>query len=125
MESVLTSVVVTAIFILLTATVGSRLGRTAKPYGIVKLAAHIIRFLLVSGGVIASIYKLQGVMASKLYSTISLYVAALTLLTNFTIGISMVVIKQKTQKLILVHKLSTLLMAASVVASIIFLAEKI
>jgi hypothetical protein len=61
MDSVLISVVVTAIFIVLAATVGNRLGHTAKPYGIVKLAAHIILFLLVSGGVIASIYKLQGV----------------------------------------------------------------
>ena len=95
MDSVLISVVVTAIFIVLAATVGNRLGHTAKPYGIVKLAVHIILFLLVSGGVIASIYKLQGVIASKLYSTISLYVAALTLLTNFTIGISMIIVKQK------------------------------
>lgn len=125
MDSVLISVVVTAIFIVLAATVGIRLGHTAKPYGIVKLATHIILFLLVSGGVIASIYKLQGVIDSKLYSTISLYVAALTLLTNFTIGISMIIIKQKNQKLILVHKLSTLLMAASIVASIIFLAVRI
>lgn len=101
MESVLISVVVTAIFFVITATVGIHLGHTAKSYGIVKLSIHIILFLLVSGGVIASIYKLQGVMDDKLYSTISLYVAALyvaalTLLTNFTIGISMVLIKQKT-----------------------------
>ncbi|WP_411727861.1 hypothetical protein [Methyloglobulus sp.] len=125
MESVLISVVVTAIFFVITATVGGRLGHTAKPYGIVKLAAHIILFLLVSGGVIASIYKLQGVMDNKLYSTISLYVAALTLLTNFTIGISMVLIKQKNRKLVLVHKLSTRLMATSIVASILFLTVKI
>jgi hypothetical protein len=125
MDSVLISVVVTGIFIMIAATVGYRLAQTAKPYGIVKLAIHMILFLLVSGGVIASIYKLQGVTASKLYSTISLYVAALTLLTNLTIGISMVFVKQKNRKLILVHKLSTLLMAASIVASIIFLAVKI
>jgi hypothetical protein len=125
MDSVLISVVVTAIFFVITATVGSRLGHTAKPYGIVKLATHIILFLLVSGGVIASIYKLQGVIDNKLYSTISLYVAALTLLTNFTIGISMVIIKQKNQKLVLAHELSTLLMAASIVAGIIFLTVKI
>jgi hypothetical protein len=47
MDSVLISVVVAAIFFVITATVGSRLGHTAKPYGIVKLATHIILFLLV------------------------------------------------------------------------------
>lgn len=125
MDSVLISVAVTAIFIVIAATVGYRLSHTPKPYGIVKVATHMILFLLVSGGVIASIYKLQGVMASKSYSTISLYVAALTLLTNLTIGISMVIVKEKNSKLILVHKLSTLLMATSIVASIIFLAVKI
>ncbi len=125
MGSVLTSMVVTAVFFVVTATVGSRLGRSDKPYGVVKLTTHIVLFLLVLGGVVASLYKLQGVVESKLYSTVSLYVTGLALATNFIIGISMIIIKQKNQKLILVHKLSTLLMVSSIVASILFLIVRV
>ncbi len=125
MDSVLNSVIVTGVFFVMNAAVGGYLGRLGKPYGVGKLAVHIILFLLVLAGLIASIYKLQGVIENKLYSTISLYVAGLTLLTNFTIGISMVIIKQKNQKLVLVHKLSTLLMGVSIIASMIFLTVEI
>jgi uncharacterized membrane protein len=125
MDSVLISMVVTAGFFMVTATLGFRLGRSAKPYGVVKLAAHIFLFLLVLSGVIASAYKLNGFTGDKLYSTIAIYVAGLTLLSNFTIGICMAVVKKKSRELILAHKLSTLIMAVSILAGIIFLAMKI
>lgn len=125
MESVLISMVVTAAFFVVTATLGYRLGRTAKPYGVVKLATHIFFFLFVSSGVIASAYKLQGVTGDKLYSMIAIYVTGLTLLSNLTIGFCMAVIKRKNRNLVLAHKLSTLLMAVSILAGIIFLIVKI
>ncbi len=124
MDSVLISMVVTAAFFVVTATLGFRLGRSAKPYGVVKLSAHIFLFLFVLSGVIASAYKLHGVIGDKLYSTIAIYLAGLTLLSNFAIGICMAVIKQKNSKLILAHKLSTSLMAASILSGIIFLIAK-
>ncbi|MBI3609389.1 MAG: hypothetical protein HY204_01645 [Nitrospirae bacterium] len=125
MDSVLISVIVTGIFIVMTSAVGSRIGRSGKPYGVVKLAIHIILFLLITAGVIASAYKLQGVIQDKLYSTISLYATGLTLLTNFIIGIRMTIIKKVNPKLVLVHKRSTFLMGVSIIASIIFLTIKI
>jgi hypothetical protein len=125
MDSVLNSVIVTGVFFVLNAAVGGYLGRLGKPYGVGKLAIHIILFLLVLGGVIASIYKLQGVMENKLYSTISLYVAGLTLLANLVIGAIMAIIKKVNPKLVLAHKLSTLLMGVSIIASMIFLTAKI
>jgi hypothetical protein len=125
MDSVLNSVIVTGVFFVVNAAVGGYLGRFGKPYGAVKLAIHSILFLLVLGGVIASIYKLEGVMENKLYSTISLYMAGLTLLANLIVGVSMTVIKKVNPKLVLVHKLSTLLMGVSIIASIVFLTVKI
>lgn len=125
MDSVLVSVIVTGIYFVIAAAVGGRLGRLGKPYGVGKLAIHIILFLLVTTGLIASVYKLQGVIHDKLYSTISLYVIGLTLLTNLVIGVIMAIIKKVNPKLVLVHKLSTLLMAVSIIASIIFLTVKI
>ena len=120
-RSVLISIVVTGIFLVIAAVVGSRLGRSQKPYGVMKLAVHISLFLLVLSGVIASIYKLQMLVHDNLYPTISLYVTGLTLLTNFVVGTSMIIVENKKKKLILAHKLSTLLMVGSIVASIIFL----
>ncbi len=126
MDSVLNSVIVTGVFFVMNAAVGGYLGRFGKPYGALKLAIHIILFLLVLAGIIASVYKLQGVIHdNKLYSTISLYVAGLTLLTNLMIGISMTIIKKVNPKLVLVHKLSTLLMGVSITAGIIFLIVRI
>lgn len=125
MDSVLTSVLVTAVFLGITATVGNRLGRSRRPYGAVQLAIHLLLFLLVSGGVIASIYKLQGVAENKLLSTLSLYLAGLTLLINLAVGIAMITIKQKDRRLISAHKVSTLAMTASIVASVIFIMIKI
>ncbi len=125
MDSVLVSVIVTGVFVVMTAAVGGRLGRLGKPYGVAKLAIHIILFLLVTAGLIASVYKLHGVVHDKLYSTISLYVIGLTLLTNLVIGVIMAIIKNVNLKLVLVHKLSTFLMAVSIIVSIIFLTVKI
>jgi len=47
MDSVLNSLVVTGVFLVIAAGVGIRLGRSGKPYGFVKLAIHIVLFLLV------------------------------------------------------------------------------
>jgi hypothetical protein len=55
----LNSLVVTAIFLAMAAAVGIPVGEPGKPYGVGKVAVHIILFILVLSGVIASIYKLQ------------------------------------------------------------------
>lgn len=120
-KSVLISLVVTGVFLVIAAIVGSRLGRSQKPYGVMKLVVHIVLFLLVLSGVVASIYKLQIFVHDNLYPSIALYVTGLTLLTNLVVGISMIIVKHKKKKLILAYKLSTLLMAGSIVASIILL----
>lgn len=125
MDSVLISVIVLGAFIILATIVGFLVGNSGKPYGILKLAIHIMLFLFVTAGLMASIYKLQGVNNNKLFSTISLYIVGLTLLLNLIIGITMVIIKNVNPKLVLIHKLSTLLMAISTIASIIFLIQKI
>ena len=123
MDSVLNSLVVTGIFLALAAAVGIRLGRSGKPYGFAKVALHIILFLLVLSGVIASIYKLQLIADAGQYSTLSLYVTLLALLTNVAVGIRMIVVKKTTPKMIDTHKVSTFIMALSLIVSIIFAAS--
>jgi hypothetical protein len=123
MDSVLNSLVVTGIFMSITAGVGMRLGRSGKPYGFAKLATHIILFILVLSGVIASIYKLQLIADAGHYSKLSLYVTLLALLTNVAVGIRMIVVKRTNAKMIATHKLSTFIMALSLVVSILFAAS--
>lgn len=123
MNSVLNSLVVTGIFLALAAAVGIRLGRSGKPYGFAKVALHIILFLLVLSGVIASIYKLQLIAGDGQYSKLSLYVTLLALLTNVAVGIRMIVVKRTNVNMIAVHKSSTFIMALSLIVSIIFAAS--
>jgi hypothetical protein len=123
MDSVLNSLIVTGIFLAIAAGVGIRLGRSGKPYGFAKVAIHIVLFLLVLSGVIASIYKLQLIADAAQYSTLSLYVTLLALLTNVAVGIRMIVVKKTTPKMIATHKVSTGIMALSLIVSIIFVAS--
>ena len=122
MESVLTSLVVTGIFLTMAAAVGSRLGSSGKPYGVGKVAVHIILFLLVLSGVIASIFKLQLMGDAGQYAKMSLYVTLLALLTNVAVGIRMIAGKRTTPNMITTHKTSTAVMTLSLIISIIFTA---
>jgi hypothetical protein len=123
MDSVLHSMVVTGIFLAIAAAVGIRVGRSGKPYGFAKVALHIILFILVLSGVIASIYKLQLIADAGHYSKLFLYVTLLALLTNVAVGIRMIVVKTTNANLIATHKLSTFIMALSLIVSIIFAAS--
>jgi hypothetical protein len=107
MDSVLNSLVMTGIFLATAAAVGIRLGRSGKPYGVAKVVLHIILFILVLSGVIASIYKFQLIADAGQYSKLSLYVTLLALLTNVAVGIRMIVVKTTNAKMIATHKLST------------------
>lgn len=125
MDSVLDSMVVTVLFLVAAIVVGRRLERTTKPYGHAILMTHIALFALIAGGIIASIYKLNSVTEGKFFSTISLYVAALTLLGNLTIGTTMAIARKKYRTLITVHKLSTSLMAISILSGIALMALRL
>jgi hypothetical protein len=125
MDSVLTSVTATALFISIAAAIGYRLSRSAKPYGAIGLLAHMVLFSLATSGVFSSIYKLHSVEQHKLLSTFTLYLTGLTLLINFVVGIAMIIVSPKSTRLISIHKLSTATMATAIVASIFFLVIKI
>ena len=121
MNSVLTSVTVMGLFVAVTSAIGLRLDHFGKPYGAGKLTIHIILFFFVAAGLIASLYKLEGAVHEKLFSTVSLYAVGLTVLTNAITGFVMSIIKTINKKLISIHKFSTILMALSIVSSIAFL----
>jgi len=88
----------------------------------VKPSVHITLFLLVLSGVIASLYKLQGFSIGDQYVRIALYVAMLTLLANLVVGASMIIIKSRDKRLVVTHRASTIVMATSIVFSVLFAA---
>jgi VIT1/CCC1 family predicted Fe2+/Mn2+ transporter len=120
MESVLASLIVTLIFLIVTGIAGHRLEKRPKPYGWVWPVIHIVLFAFVLSGVMASAYKLQALPDASHYARIALYAAGLSVMTNFVVGVAMLIIKRKNRKLIKTHKYSTYVMAASLIAAIIF-----
>src|SRR5688572_29769419 len=120
MDSVLTSLVVTLIFLVVAGIVGHRLAKRPKPYGWVWPIIHIVLFAFVLSGLMASAYKLQVLPDASQYARISLYITGFTLMTNLAVGLVMLFIKRKNRKLIKIHKYSTYVMAASLIAAIVF-----
>lgn len=119
MESVLTSLVVTFLFLVVAGVVGHKLEKRPRPYGFVIPAIHIVLFLLVMSGVMASVLKLKALPdQGGLPLQISLYIVILTLWVNFVVGLWMLLLKGKSRNLRKTHKISTYVMAASIIAGI-------
>jgi hypothetical protein len=126
MESVLVSLVVTFLFLIAAGTVGHRLGKKPRPYGYMMPIVHIALFLFVLAGVIAAIYKLLLLPdRGGLHTQIVLQLALLALLANLAVGVWMLLIKGKSRNLRAVHKISTYVMAGSIVVGMGFVAAAI
>ena len=121
MNSVLIGMAWTAGLFVVGVFIGFRLERLPKPYRLGLLSAHIVLFLMISFSIFVAIYNIRGVTEHKFFSTLFLYVAAFTLLANLATGTVMAIKKQKDSKLILAHKVATIFMAISIVASIAFM----
>lgn len=125
MESVLVSLIVSFVFLVVAGIIGHRLGKRPRPYGFVTPVIHIVLFVFVFSGVLASIYKLQAIPGGREYVHLFLYVTMLALLINLVVGIWMLLIKGKNRNLRAVHKMSTYVMAGSIIAGIGFIAAAI
>lgn len=122
MESVLVSLIVTFVFLVVAGVIGHKLEKRPKPYGFTIPAIHIVLFILVLSGVIASIYKLQLLPVRSQYSEMLLYVSVLALLINLVVGLWMLLVERKNRNLKKIHKISTYVMAGSIAGSIAFAA---
>ncbi|MDH4263679.1 MAG: hypothetical protein OEV78_11600 [Spirochaetia bacterium] len=121
MDSILTIVVVTGVFLLLTSATGNLLGKSGKPYSNMKLVFHIALFVIVTAGLVMSFLKLQETSVNKLYSTISLYVAGFALIINAIIGSRLKAAVEVNPKMVIAHKLATFLLTISIISTIVFL----
>ena len=73
MEKLMTLVLVTGAWIIVTAVLGFVLARKAKPQGIALKIIHGILSLPIIGGVISCSYQLQLIVPSPVYSYIAIY----------------------------------------------------
>jgi len=114
------------VFLVVQIVVGHILLRSKKPYRAVALVAHIILSLFILLGLASGIYVyLVGIVAGKMFATISLYAAGMTLLLNLVTGVRLMTFKNITPKLISGHKITAFFTAGLLIAHMIFLAAKI
>lgn len=125
MNSVLKFVIVTGVWFLITGALGVYLARKGRPYNARIMIIHGILSLFIIAGVISCIYGLQGIINSKLFSTISIYLMGLASVVKIISGFLIAFNKNDKPILVLFHRIGTFLMVISIIASIIFLAVKI
>ncbi len=125
MNKVMIFVIVTGAWFLITGALGCYLGRKGRPYNAAIMAIHGILSLFILAGVVSCIYGLQGIINSKLFSMISIYLMGFAFVVKIVSGTAMALNKNDTPKSVLFHKIGTFLMAISIIAGIIFLAAKI
>ena len=114
------------LFLVIQIVVGTSLIRSKKPYKAALLVVHIILSLFILAGFASGIYVyLKGIVAGKMFATISLYAAGVALLLNLITGVKLLTFKNVSSKLVLVHKITAFVTAGLLIAHIIFLAVKI
>ena len=123
MNSILRFLIATGIWFLVTGILGYYLRRKGKPYNILILVIHGILSIFIITGVIFSIIRLQGITNSKLFSTIAVYLMALSVVIKIISGLFIPFIKNKQP--IVVHRIGTYLMVVSIIAGIIFQSVRI
>jgi len=120
MNSMLISLAVAGVFIVTGAVLGFRLAGRGKPYNAAVLIVHIIITLLIAAGLVASIFKVRGISAGKVYFLVSLHLGMLAIMVNIVTGVILARVKKETPKLVLTHKLATLVMILSILTSAVF-----
>jgi hypothetical protein len=124
MNSVLISLLVTAVFFVVAIILGFRLGRSSKPYPKLLLSAHAVMFFAIAYGIGACLDKLKGVTTGTSLAKVALFVALGLLWANLVSGIVMICLKKKNRGWILAHKLTMFSIAISLVVAGIFMAMK-
>ena len=124
-RSVLTSAVANIGFLVIQVVLGFRLGGSGKPYRKGLLVTHVIVFLLLLAGWVATFWKLQGVAENKAFSALALEVAGLGLLVAMVVGVVMAFFRKTVSpKLVLAHKVAMFVVAVGMIGGVLFIALK-
>jgi len=125
MDKVLTFIMVTGVWILVSAAIGFLMKRSGKPYGIWKPVVHGLFALFIAAGTASCIIGLLAVSPLPVFSLVAISLVALGVLCNLVVGPQMVAAKAVSTRRVKIHQLSTGLIVLGLIGATIFVVIKI
>ena len=125
MDKVLTIVIVTGLWVLVSAVVGFLMKRSGKPYGVWKPVVHGLISLFIAAGTASSLIGLLSVSPLRVFSLVADCFVALGVLCNVIVGPLLVAAKEVNAKRVMVHQLSAGLIALGLIGTAVFVIMKI
>ncbi len=124
MDKVLTFVIVTGLWVLVSSAIGFLMKWSGKPYGVWKPVVHGLLFLFIAAGTASCLYGVLSVSPLRVFSLVAICLLALGVLCNLVVGIMMVAAKEVNPKRVTVHQLSTGLIALGLIGTAVFVIVK-
>jgi hypothetical protein len=125
MDKVLTFVVVTGVWVLVSAAIGFLMKRSGKPYGVWKPVVHGLIALFIAAGTASCLIELLAVSPLPVFSLVAILLVALGVLCNLVVGPLMVAAKVVNTTRVKIHQLSTGLIALGLIGTAVFVILKI
>jgi predicted exporter len=125
MDKVLTFIMVTGVWFVVSAAIGFFIKRSGKPYGIWKPVVHGLFALFIAAGTASCIIGLLAVSPLPVFSLVAISLVALGVLCNLVVGPQMVAAKAVSTRRVKIHQLSTGLIVLGLIGATIFVVIKI
>ena len=125
MDKVLTFVIVTCVWVIVSAAIGFLMKRSGKPYGVWKPVVHGLIALFIAGGTASCIIGLLAGSPLPVFSLVAISLVALGVLCNLVVGPLMVAAKVVNTTRVKIHQLSTGLIALGLIGAAVFVIMKI
>jgi hypothetical protein len=125
MDKVLTFVVVTGVWVIVSAVIGFLMKRSGKPYGVWKPVVHGLIALFIAGGTASCIIGLLAVSPLPVFSLVAISLVALCVLCNLVVGPWMLAAKEVNPKRVMVHQLSFGMIVLGLIGTAVFVITKL
>jgi predicted membrane channel-forming protein YqfA (hemolysin III family) len=125
MDKVLTFVVVTIVWVIISAAIGFLMKRSGKPYGVWKPAVHGLIALFIAAGTASCLIGLLAVSPFRVFSLVAISLATLGVLCNLVVGPLMLAAKAVNTKRVKIHQISAGLIALGLIGAAVFVTIKI
>jgi predicted exporter len=125
MDKVLTFVVVTGLWVLISAAIGLLMKRSGKPYGVWKPVVHGLIALFIAAGTASCLIGLLAVSPLPVLSLVAISLVTLGVLCNLVVGPLMLAAKVVNAKRVKIHQLSAGLITLGLIGAAVFVTMKI
>ena len=125
MDKILTFVIVTGSWVLVSSVVGLLMKKSGKPYGVWKPIAHGLFALFIAAGMASCLAGLFAISPLPVFSLVAISLAALGVLCNLVVGPLMVAARAVNTTRVKIHQLSTGLVALGLIGAAVFVITKL